>query len=148
MDIIRPYKSNLAMNDIERTAHLQNLNRQRRNRCYRKKKIEQFKLKQHQEPQFTIKKIGSEDKEDVEDVEDVELLLDLYYAITIDPNDKDVLETIEILEDELEIDEDEKLNANGDFDTDKEDEEEEVDNKNEEEDKEEEVDNKNEEEDR
>jgi hypothetical protein len=26
-DIVRPYKSNLDMNDIERTAHLQNLNR-------------------------------------------------------------------------------------------------------------------------
>jgi len=43
--------------------------------------------------------------------------LELYEYITEEPNDKEVLEAINILEDKLDIDEDEKLNTNGDFDS-------------------------------
>jgi hypothetical protein len=45
MDIIRPYKSNKNMTETERIEHLKQLNRARRNRAYRKKKMEQLKIK-------------------------------------------------------------------------------------------------------
>ena len=116
MDIIRPYKSNKNMTETERIEHLKQLNRARRNRAYRKKKLEQIKLKQQQEPKITIKKIdwcnNCIDEEDIySDEEDIKTLTDLYEYIAIEPNDKEVLEAITILEDKLEIDEDEKLNT-------------------------------------
>lgn len=123
MDIIRPYKSNKNMTEIERIEHLKQLNRARRNRAYRKKKMEQLKLKQQQEPKITIQKIDwcnncLEEDNDVDSIdEDTKTLTDLYDHITIYPNDKEVLEAIDILEDKLGIDEDDKLNANGDFDS-------------------------------
>jgi len=58
MDIIRPYKSNKNMTETERIEHLKQLNRARRNRAYRKKKMEQLKLKQQQALKFTIQKIN------------------------------------------------------------------------------------------
>ena len=110
MDIIRPYKSNKNMTEIERIEHLKQLNRARRNRAYRKKKMEQIKLKQQQAPKITIQKINLD--EDIDsDEEDTKTLLELYEYIAEEPNDKEILEAIDILEDKLEIDEDEKLNA-------------------------------------
>ena len=110
MDIIRPYKSNKNMTETERIEHLKQLNRARRNRAYRKKKMEQHKLKQQQAPKFTIQKINLD--EDIDsDEEDTKTLLELYEYIAEEPNDKEILEAIDILEDKLEIDEDEKLNA-------------------------------------
>ena len=118
MDIIRPYKSNKNMTETERIEHLKQLNRARRNRAYRKKKMEQLKLKQQQAPKITIQKINlDEDIEIDSDEEDTKTLLELYEYITEEPNDKEVLEAINILEDKLDIDEDEKLNTNGDFDS-------------------------------
>lgn len=115
MDIIRPYKSNKNMTEFERIEHLKQLNRARRNKCYRKKKIEQLKLKQQQAPKFTIQKIDwdNEDKEDKEEIEDVDLLVYLLENVKFDNSKKDNenLELIDILEDKLDIDEDEKLNA-------------------------------------
>ena len=118
MDIIRPYKSNKNMTETERIEHLKQLNRARRNRAYRKKKMEQLKLKQQQVPKFTIQKINlDEDIEIDSDEEDTKTLLELYEYIAEEPNDKEILEAINILEDKLNIDEDEKLNTNGDFDS-------------------------------
>ena len=118
MDIIKTYKSNKNMTETERIEHLKQLNRVRRNRCYRKKKLEQIKLKQQQASKLTIKKVNlDEDIEIDSDEEDIKTLTDLYEYIAIEPNDKEVLEAITILEDKLEIDEDEKLNAYGDFDS-------------------------------
>ena len=118
MDIIRPYKSNKNMTETERIEHLKQLNRARRNRAYRKKKMEQLKLKQQQAPKFTIQKINlDEDIEIDSDEEDTKTLLELYEYIAEEPNDKEILEAINILEDKLDIDEDEKLNTNGDFDS-------------------------------
>ena len=54
-------------------------------------------------------------EEDIEDEEDIKALIDLYEYIAIEPNDKEVLEAIDILEDKLYIDEEEKLNT---FDSD------------------------------
>ena len=121
MDIIRPYKSNKNMTETERIEHLKQLNRARRNRAYRKKKMEQLKLKQQQAPKITIQKIdwcNNSIEEDIDsDEEDTKTLLELYEYITEEPNDKEILEAIDILEDKLGIDEDEKLNTNGDFDS-------------------------------
>lgn len=118
MDIIRPYKSNKNMTETERIEHLKQLNRARRNRAYRKKKMEQLKLKQQQAPKFTIQKINlDEDIEIDSDEEDTKTLMELYEYIAEEPNDKEILEAINILEDKLDIDEDEKLNTNGDFDS-------------------------------
>jgi hypothetical protein len=108
------------MTETERIEHLKQLNRARRNRAYRKKKMEQLKNKQQQEPKITTQKIdwcnNCIDEEDTDsDEEDIKTLTDLYEYIAIEPNDKEVLEAITILEDKLEIDEDEKLNA---FDSD------------------------------
>ena len=121
MDIIRPYKSNKNMTEIERIEHLKQLNRARRNRAYRKKKMQQLKVKQQQSPKITIQKINlDEDIEIDSDEEDTKRLLDLYECIAEEPNDKEILEAIDILEDKLNIDEDEKLNAyvNSDSDSD------------------------------
>ena len=116
MDIIRPYKSNKNMTEIERIEHLKQLNRARRNRAYRKKKMEQIKLKQQQAPKITIQKINLD--EDIDsDEEDTKTLLELYEYIAEEPNDKEILEAIDILEDKLNIDENEKLNTNEDFDS-------------------------------
>ena len=116
MDIIRPYKSNKNMTETERIEHLKQLNRARRNRAYRKKKMEQHKLKQQQAPKFTIQKINLD--EDIDsDEEDTKTLLELYEYIAEEPNDKEILEAIDILEDKLNIDENEKLNTNEDFDS-------------------------------
>ena len=112
MDIIRPYKSNKIMTETERIEHLKQLNRARRNRAYRKKKMEQYKLKEQQAPKFTIQKINLDEDIDFDsDEEDTKTLLELYEYIAEEPNDKEILEAIDILEDKLEIDEDEKLNA-------------------------------------
>ena len=115
MDIIRPYKSNKNMTETERIEHLKQLNRARRNRAYRKKKMEQHKLKQQQAPKFTIQKIDwdNEDKEDKEEIENVDLLVYLLENVKFDNSkeDNENLELIDILEDKLDIDEDEKLNA-------------------------------------
>ena len=116
MDIIRPYKSNKNMTEIERIEHLKQLNRARRNRAYRKKKMEQIKLKQQQAPKITIQKINLD--EDIDsDEEDTKTLLELYEYIAEEPNDKEILEAIDILEDKLNIDKNEKLNTNEDFDS-------------------------------
>ena len=112
MDIIKTYKSNKNMTETERIEHLKQLNRVRRNRCYRKKKLEQIKLKQQQSSKLTIKKVNlDEDIEIDSDEEDTKTLLELYGYIAEEPNDKEILEAIDILEDKLEIDEDEKLNT-------------------------------------
>lgn len=73
MDLVREYRSHKMMTDIERKEHLNKLNRIRRNRCYRKKKLEQFE-------------------------EDIKLLTDLYEHITSKPDDEEVIEAIELLE--------------------------------------------------
>lgn len=118
MDIIRPYKSNKNMTETERIEHLKQLNRARRNRAYRKKKMEQIKLKQQQAPKITIQKINlDEDIEIDSDEEDTKTLLELYEYIAEEPNDKEILEAIDILEDKLNIDKNEKLNTNEDFDS-------------------------------
>jgi DNA polymerase II large subunit len=112
MDIIKTYKSNKNMTETERIEHLKQLNRVRRNRCYRKKKMEQLKLKQQQASKLTIKKVNlDEDIEIDSDEEDIKILLELYEYITEKPNDKEILEAIDILEDKLGIDEEDKLNA-------------------------------------
>ena len=116
-DVIRPYKSNKNMSKTEQIEHLKQLNRARRNKCYRKKKLEQLKLKQQQSPKFTIQKIDW-DNEDIVD-NDVELLSTLYETISTEPNNKELLELLEaidVLEEELEIQEEDKLNFNGIFD--------------------------------
>ena len=117
-DVIRPYKSNKNMSKTEQIEHLKQLNRARRNKCYRKKKLEQLKLKQQQSPKFTIQKIDW-DNEDIVD-NDVELLSTLYETISTEPNNKELLELLEaidVLEEELEIQEEDKLNFNGIFDS-------------------------------
>jgi hypothetical protein len=117
MDIIRPYKSNKNMTETERIEHLKQLNRARRNRAYRKKKMEQLKIKQQQEPKITIQKIdwcnNCIDEEDKEDKEDEEFLVYLLENVKFDNSEEDneILEAIDILEDKLNIDEEEKLNA-------------------------------------
>ena len=112
MDIIKTYKSNKNMTETERIEHLKQLNRVRRNRCYRKKKLEQIKLKQQQSSKLTIKKVNlDEDIEIDSDEEDTKTLLELYEYITEEPNDKEILEAIDILEDKLCIDEKDKLNT-------------------------------------
>ena len=47
MDIIKTYKSNKNMTETERIEHLKQLNRVRRNRAYRKKKMDQLKMIQN-----------------------------------------------------------------------------------------------------
>ena len=84
--------------------------------------MEQLNIKQQEEPKITIKKIdwcnNCIDEEDTDsDEEDIKTLMDFYECIAIEPNDKEILEAIDILEDKLNIDEDEKLNANEDFDS-------------------------------
>jgi len=79
--------------------------------------LEQLKLKQQQEQKNTIKKVNLDEEHLNSDEEDTKALTDLYEYITIEPNDKEVLQAIDILEDKLEINEDEKLNANIDFDS-------------------------------
>ena len=103
------------MSKTEQIEHLKQLNRARRNKCYRKKKLEQLKLKQQQSPKFTIQKIDW-DNEDIVD-NDVELLSTLYETISTEPNNKELLEAIDVLEEELEIEEEDKLNFNGIFDS-------------------------------
>ena len=116
MDIIRPYKSNKNMTEIERVEHLKQLNRVRRNRAYRKKKMEQLKIKQQQSSKITTQKIdwcnNCIDDEDMDsDDEDIKTLTDLYEYIAIEPKDKEVLEAITILEKKLELNEEEMLNT-------------------------------------
>ena len=122
MDIIRVYKSNKNMTEIERKAHIRHLANERQKKLYRKRKMDQLKLMQQQSPKFTIQKIDWDnnciDEEDTDSVEeDIKTLMDFYECIAIEPNDKEILEAIDILEDKLNIDEDEKLNANEDFDS-------------------------------
>ena len=113
MDIIRPYKSNKNMTETERIEHLKQLNRARRNRAYRKKKMEQLKLKQQQTPKFTIQKINSYNSDidsDIDsDEEDTKALLELYEYIAYEPSNKEMWEVIDMLEDKLGVDEDDKL---------------------------------------
>jgi hypothetical protein len=116
MDIIRPYKSNKNMTETERVEHLKQLNRVRRNRAYRKKKMEQLKIKQQQLSKITTQKIdwcnNCIDDEDMDsDDEDIKTLTDLYEYIAIEPKDKEVLEAITILEKKLELNEEEMLNT-------------------------------------
>jgi DNA polymerase II large subunit len=110
MDIIKTYKSNKNMTETERIEHLKQLNRVRRNRCYRKKKMEQLKIKQQQSSKITTQKVNLDEDTD-SDEEDTKTLLELYEYITEEPNDKEILEAIDILEDKLGIDEEDKLNA-------------------------------------
>jgi 3-phosphoglycerate kinase len=126
MDIIRPYKSNKNMTETERIEHLKQLNRARRNKAYRKKKMEQHKLKQQEEPKITIKKIDwcnncidEEDKEDKEEIEEEELLVYLLENVKFDNSkeDNENLELIDYLEDELGI-EDKLINIDSDSDYD------------------------------
>ena len=116
MDIIKTYKSNKNMTETERIEHLKQLNRVRRNRCYRKKKMEQLKIKQQQLSKITTQKIdwcnNCIDDEDMDsDDEDIKTLTDLYEYIAIEPKDKEVLEAITILEKKLELNEEEMLNT-------------------------------------
>ena len=120
----RRNKNLKIMTESERIEHLKQLNRDRRNRCYRKKILQQQNNKQN-EPKITIQKIDwcnnciIEDDNDIDSIdEDTKTLTELYEYIAEEPNDKEVLEAIGILEDKLEIDENEKLNTNGDFDSD------------------------------
>jgi RecB family endonuclease NucS len=102
MDIIKTYKSNKNMTETERIEHLKQLNRVRRNRCYRKKKMEQLKIKQQQSSKITTQKVNlDEDIQIDSDEEDIKTLLELYEYIAIEPNDKEILEAIDILEDKL-----------------------------------------------
>ena len=122
MDIIKTYKSNKNMTETERIEHLKQLNRVRRNRCYRKKKMEQLKLKQQQSSKITTQKVNLDEDTD-SDEEDTKTLLELYEYITEEPNDKEILEAIDILEDKLCIDEKDKLNtydsdSDSDYDSD------------------------------
>jgi hypothetical protein len=110
MDIIKTYKSNKNMTETERIEHLKQLNRVRRNRCYRKKKMEQLKIKQQQSSKITTQKVNLDEDTD-SDEEDTKTLLELYEYITEEPNDKEILEAIDILEDKLCIDEKDKLNT-------------------------------------
>ena len=110
MDIIKTYKSNKNMTETERIEHLKQLNRVRRNRCYRKKKLEQLKIKQQQSSKITTQKVNLDEDTD-SDEEDTKTLLELYEYITEEPNDKEILEAIDILEDKLCIDEKDKLNT-------------------------------------
>jgi hypothetical protein len=102
MDIIRPYKSNKNMTETERIEHLKQLNRARRNRAYRKKKMEQLKLKQQQEPKITIKKIdwcnNCIEEEDTDSDDDEELLIYLLENVKFDNSkeDNEILELIDI----------------------------------------------------
>jgi hypothetical protein len=128
-DVIRPYKSNKNMSKTEQIEHLKQLNRARRNKCYRKKKLEQLKLKQQQSPKFTIQEIDLDDNclenvciggdidenKDIVD-NDIELLSALYETITTEPINKELLEAIDVLEEDLEIEEEDKLNFDGFFD--------------------------------
>ena len=116
MDIIRPYKSNKNMTETERVEHLKQLNRIRRNRAYRKKKMEQLKIKQQQLSKITTQKIDwcnncIDDEDTDSDDEDIKTLTDLYEYIAIEPTDKEVLEAITILEKKLELNEEEMLNT-------------------------------------
>ena len=115
MDIIRPYKSNKNMTETERIEHLKQLNRARRNRHYRKKKMEQLRLKKLQEPTFTIQKMDWCDdsmEEDIDsDEEDAKSLIELYRYIAQEPDDQEILEAIDILEEKLGIYGSKKLNT-------------------------------------
>jgi len=119
--LVRTYKSNKNMTEIERKEHIKQLNRARRNRAYRKKKLEQFLLKQQQSPKFKLQKVNLDEEEEdnvYSDEEDIICLSNLYEYIGEQPEDKSVLEAIDILEDKLEIDEDKKLNYNKIFNSD------------------------------
>jgi len=112
MDIIRVYKSNKNMTETERKEHIRHLANERQKKLYRKKKMEQIKLKQQQAPKITIQKINL-DEEDKEEIGDEEFLVYLLENVKFDNSkeDNENLELIDILEDKLGIDEDEKLNA-------------------------------------
>lgn len=119
MDIIRVYKSNKNMTEMERKAHIRHLANERQKKHYRKKKMEQLKLKQQEAPKITIQKVNLDDNDD--NIDDEELLIDLLENIKFDNSkeDNENLEIIDFLEDKLGIEEDEKLNAfNSDSDND------------------------------
>jgi hypothetical protein len=116
MDIIRVYKSNKNMTETERKAHIRHLANERQKKLYRKRKLEQLKIKQQQAPKITTQKVNLDEDTD-SDEEDTKTLLELYEYITEEPNDKEILEAIDILEDKLGIDEEDKLNVYEDFDS-------------------------------
>ncbi len=120
--LVRTYKSNKNMTEIERKAHIKNLANERQKKAYRKKKLEQFLLKQQQSPKFKLQKVNLDEEEDVEEInsdeEDTICLSNLYEYIGEQPEDKSVLDAIDILEDKLCIDEDKKLNYHKIFNSD------------------------------
>ena len=85
------------MNEIERKEHLKKLNNERVKKHYRKKKMEQ--LKKNSTPKITIQKVNLDD----DDIRDEELLIYLYENVKFDnsKDDKEVVESINILEDQL-----------------------------------------------
>ena len=108
MDIIRPSKNLKKMSDTERIEHLKKLNSERVKKYYRKKKMEQLKIKQQEIPKFTLQKVNLD--EDINsDEEDTKTLTELYEYIAEEPNNKEILEVIDIFEDKLGIED--KLNA-------------------------------------
>lgn len=108
MDIIRPSKNLKKMSDTERIEHLKKLNTERVKKYYRKKKMEQLKIKQQEIPKFTLQKVNLD--EDIDsDEEDTKTLTELYEYIAEEPNNKEILEVIDIFEDKLGIED--KLNA-------------------------------------
>jgi|DEB0MinimDraft_6_1074348.scaffolds.fasta_scaffold168352_2 hypothetical protein len=108
MDIIRPSKNLKKMSDTERIEHLKKLNTERVKKYYRKKKMEQLKIKQQEIPKFTLQKVNLD--EDINsDEEDTKTLTELYEYIAEEPNNKEILEVIDIFEDKLGIED--KLNA-------------------------------------
>ena len=108
MDIIRPSKNLKKMSDTERIEHLKKLNTERVKKYYKKKKMEQLKIKQQEIPKFTLQKVNLD--EDINsDEEDTKTLTELYEYIAEEPNNKEILEVIDIFEDKLGIED--KLNA-------------------------------------
>jgi len=96
------------MSDTERIEHLKKLNTERVKKYYRKKKMEQLKIKQQEIPKFTLQKVNLD--EDINsDEEDTKTLTELYEYIAEEPNNKEILEVIDIFEDKLGIED--KLNA-------------------------------------
>jgi hypothetical protein len=120
MDIIRVHKSNKNMTETERKAHIRHLANERQKKLYRKKKMEQLKKN---EPKITIQKINLDDNDN--DIDNQELLIDLLENVTFDnsKDDKERLELIDYLEDELGIedklnDSDSDNNSDSDSDSD------------------------------
>jgi len=115
MDIIRTYKSNKNMTETEQKAHIRHLANERQKTRYKKKKMEQLKLKQQEAPKITIQKVNLDDNND--NIKNLELLVDLMENVKFDNSkeDNENLELIDFLEDKLGI-EDKFNNSDSDSD--------------------------------